>query len=245
MKKYFAYMKDIAEKKKSKIVLALDLDPTRMSKECMINRAKSLIKMLNEDIVSVKINMHLLLLLSKDEISDIIKTANDYGLTTIADIKLNDIPATNQIAIYNLASIGFDAVIVNPIIGFEALHESVGYTRLEDMGIITLVFMSHKGAENTYGLKIDSKRLYQIFLEWSLNLEVDGMVVGATYPDIINYCYNIAKGKVPVYSPGIAVQGGDPSIAVKSGVEYLIIGRKIINANNPKEVTRRLKQSLF
>ncbi len=243
MRRYLEYMKSIAEEKKSKIILAVDLDP-KMSNKDMIKQAISLIKMLDEEIISIKINMHLLLPLSKDEVNNITKTANDYGISTIADIKLNDIPNTNQAVIYNLASMGFNAVIVNPFIGFQALYETVDYARLEDMGIITLVFMSHKGAENTYGLKIDDKRLYQVFLDWSLKLNVDGIVVGATYPDIIKYCYNIARDKVPIYSPGVTTQGGDPSIAIKNGVEYLIIGRTIINTDKPKEVARRLK-SLF
>ena len=240
MSRYFsAYIKGIAEKKGSRIILALDLDP-KIGNESMIKNAISLIKMLNDYIIGIKINMHLLLPLSNDEISSIVRTANDYGIATIADIKLNDIPDTNQVAIYNLARMGFDAVIINPFIGFQALCETIDYARLEGMGIITLVFMSHRGAENTYGLKIDNKRLYHTFLEWSLNLNVDGIVVGATYPDIIKYCYNIAKDKIPIYSPGIATQGGDPTIAIKNGVEYLIIGRKIINADNPKDVVKRL-----
>ncbi|GIU72087.1 MAG: orotidine-5'-phosphate decarboxylase [Candidatus Nitrosocaldaceae archaeon] len=243
MKKPFAtIMQELKDRKQSRIILALDKDPSRVNKEQIFKDAIRLITELNEDIISIKMNMHMLLPLSEEEISKINRIAHEYDITSIADIKLNDIPNTNRAAIYNLVKMGFDAVIINPFIGFQALYETIDYARLEGIGVITLVFMSHKGAENTYGLMVNNKRLYQIFLEWSQNLGVDGIVVGATYPDIIARCY---RSKIPIYSPGISVQGGDPSIAVKNGVEYLIIGRKIINAENPKEISKRLKISTY
>lgn len=238
---FLTHMRKLSNEKKSRIVLALDLDPTRYTRDELIVTTKSLIEELKEDILSIKVNMHLLLPLSKEEITDIINIAQENNITAIADIKLNDIPNTNQAAIYNLARMGFDAVIVNPFIGFNALYETIDYARLEDIGVITLVFMSHKGAENTYGLMVNNKRLYQIFLEWSLNLGVDGIVVGATYPDIIKRCYEQSKDKTAIYSPGVLIQGGDPSVAINNGVEYLIIGRKIINSPNPKNIAKELK----
>nr|AIE93216.1 orotidine 5'-phosphate decarboxylase (pyrF) [uncultured marine thaumarchaeote AD1000_33_B07] len=59
----------------------------------------------------------------KKEIVRINKIAHQYGLQTIADIKLNDIGNTNEIATKTLWSFGFDAVIVNPIMGIESLKK--------------------------------------------------------------------------------------------------------------------------
>ena len=68
------------------------------------------IKSLHKNLCAIKINFHLLLKLGKKEIQKINKTANNYGLQTIADIKLNDIGNTNLVAIENLDELGFDAV---------------------------------------------------------------------------------------------------------------------------------------
>ena len=54
------------------------------------------IKTLHKDLCGIKLNFQLLLLpLGKQEIRTINKTAHEYGLQTIADIKLNDIVNTN------------------------------------------------------------------------------------------------------------------------------------------------------
>ena len=79
------------------------------------------IKSLHEYICGVKINFHLLLKLGKKEIQKVNKTAHNYGLQTIADIKLNDIGNTNSVTAENLWDLGFDALIVNPIMGNQSL----------------------------------------------------------------------------------------------------------------------------
>ncbi|NIQ05307.1 MAG: orotidine 5'-phosphate decarboxylase, partial [Candidatus Korarchaeota archaeon] len=64
-----------------------------------------------------KLNFHLLLPLGHKDISKINRTAHKYGLLSIADIKLNDIGNTNKTTTERLWQLGFDAVIVNPIMG--------------------------------------------------------------------------------------------------------------------------------
>ena len=79
------------------------------------------IKLLNNYLCGIKINFHLLLQLDKKQILNINKTAHNFGLQCIADIKLNDIGNTNFITAENLWNMGFDAVIVNPIMGKKSL----------------------------------------------------------------------------------------------------------------------------
>ena len=235
-------MRALAESKASRIVLALDID-TRNKYDMLKDKAINLIKAVNEHIIAVKINMHLLLPLSRDDIRYINHVAHEYNLKVIADLKLNDIPNTNKIAIHNLADMNFDAFIINPFIGYKALEESIDYARLEGLGVITLVFMSHKGVEQTYGLRVDDQMLYDIFLQWSNELKVDGIVVGATYPEIIRHCY--ARSTIDIYSPGIATQGGDAINAIKNGVRYLIVGRSIINSHDPSLVAKEIKNKTW
>ena len=67
----------------------------------------------------------MLLPLGLKEITRINKLAHKHNLQTIADIKLNDIGNTNEITLENLWKSGFDAVIVNPIMGPKALKKIV------------------------------------------------------------------------------------------------------------------------
>ena len=227
--------------KTSPIILANDYNPKISNIESKTLRN---IKLLNNYLCGIKINFHLLLQLDKKQISKINKNAHDYGLECIADIKLNDIGNTNSITAENLWNMGFDAVIVNPIMGKKSLKNLVELSHKKNKGVISLCHMSAPEAKLSYELeiKINSKKqqLYQLFLDWALTSHVDGIIVGATYPKIISYCKKSVRGKLSLFSPGIGTQGGSASKAKKLGSDYLIVGRTILNSKNPVETTKNL-----
>ena len=227
--------------KTSPIILANDYNPKIPNIESKTLRN---IKLLNNYLCGIKINFHLLLQLDKKQISKINKTAHDYGLECIADIKLNDIGNTNSVTTENLWNMGFDAVIVNPIMGKKSLKNLVELSHKKNKGVISLCHMSAPEAKLSYELeiKINSKKqqLYQLFLDWAITSHVDGIIVGATYPKIISYCKKSVRGKLSLFSPGIGIQGGSASKAKKLGSDYLIVGRTILNSKNPVETTKNL-----
>jgi|TARA_B110000014_G_scaffold264202_1_gene264052 orotidine-5'-phosphate decarboxylase len=207
------------------------------------------IKSLHEYLCGIKINFHLLLKLGKKEIQKINKTANDYGLQTIADIKLNDIGNTNLITIENLWELGFDAVIVNPIMGNQSLKNLVKNAHKKSKGVISLCHMSAPEARAIYELNVVKQNsskitpLYQIFLDSAIKNNSDGIVVGATYPDIIKFCKKKAGKKLQIYSPGVGTQGGNAYEAKKLGSDFLIVGRSILNTKNPIETAKKLSEN--
>ena len=227
--------------KTSPIILANDYEPKTPNIESKTLRN---IKLLNNYLCGIKINFHLLLQLDKKQISKINKNAHDYGLQCIADIKLNDIGNTNFITAENLWSMGFDAVIVNPIMGKKSLKNLVELSHKKNKGVISLCHMSAPEAKLSYELEIKNnskkQQLYQLFLDWALTSHVDGIIVGATYPKIISYCQKSVRGKLSLFSPGIGIQGGSASKAKKLGSDYLIVGRTILNSKNPVETTKNL-----
>ena len=227
--------------KTSPIILANDYDSKTPNIE---SKTLKNIKTLSDYLCGIKINFHLLLQLDKKQISKINKTAHEYGLQCIADIKLNDIGNTNFITTENLWNMGFDAVIVNPIMGKKALKNLVEFSHKKNKGVISLCHMSAPEAKLSYELEIKNRskkqQLYQLFLDWALSTHTDGIIVGATYPKIISYCKNSVREKLSLYSPGIGIQGGSPSKAKKLGSDYLIVGRTILNSKNPLQTTKNL-----
>ena len=227
--------------KTSPIILANDYDPKTSNIESKTLRN---IKLLNNYLCGIKINFHLLLQLDKKQIFKINKIAHDYGLQCIADIKLNDIGNTNVITAENLWSMGFDAIIVNPIMGKKSLKNLVELSHKQNKGVISLCHMSAPEAKLSYELEIKNnskkQQLYQLFLDWAITSHVDGIIVGATYPKIISYCKKSVRGKLSLFSPGVGTQGGNASKAKKLGSDYLIVGRTILNSKNPLETTKNL-----
>ena len=227
-------------KTNGKVILANDYDS---SEKNLQNKTIQNIKKLNPYLCGIKLNFHLLLPLSAREIIKINKTAHDYGLQTIADIKLNDIGNTNRVTTEHLWNLGFDAVIANPIMGLDSLKNLVKSSHKEQKGVITLCHMSAPEAKLSYDMeiKMDKKQqLYQLFLNWALTAKVDGIVVGATFPKIIQYCSKQAGRNLSIFSPGVGTQGGDASEVISSGTNYLIVGRTILNAKNPISIAKEL-----
>ena len=227
-------------KSNGKVILANDYDS---SVKNLQNKTIQNIKKLNPYLCGIKLNFHLLLPLSAKEIIKINKTAHDYGLQTIADIKLNDIGNTNRVTAENLWNLGFDAVIANPIMGLDSLKNLVKSSHKEQKGVITLCHMSAPEAKLSYDMEINmgkKQQLYQLFLNWALTAKVDGIVVGATFPKIIQYCSKQAGKNLSIFSPGVGTQGGNASEVISSGTNYLIVGRTILNAKNSIAVAKEL-----
>lgn len=229
-------------KEKGRIILANDYNSIKNIESKTIKN----IKTLHNYLCGLKLNFHALLPLGAKEITKINNVAHDNGLVTIADIKLNDIGNTNQITSEFLWGCGFDAIIVNPIMGMPSLKNLVVSAHKKSKGIITLCHMSAPEAKHTYELQVSGKtKLYQLFLKWALNQKVDGIIVGATFPTIIQYCKNKVQEKLDIYSPGIRTQGGKVQEVISSGSDFLIVGRTILSSKNPLAITKKLNQLSF
>ncbi|NWJ99887.1 orotidine 5'-phosphate decarboxylase [Marine Group I thaumarchaeote] len=227
----------------SRIILANDYDSTNKK---IISQTIQNIKTLHKFLCGIKLNFHVLLPLGKKEIIRINKTAHQYGLQTIADIKLNDIGNTNQITSKTLWDFGFEAIIINPIMGPKAIRKIVTEAHKRDKGVIALCHMSAPEAKASYEINVKlSKKskpipLYQLFLKWAISNKADGIIVGATFPKIINDCKKIAGKKLDIYSPGIGTQGGNAKKAIVNGSDFLIVGRTILDSKDPVRTVKQL-----
>ena len=231
-------------KEKGKLILANDYDDIHGLEHKTINN----IKKLSPFLCGIKFNFHSLLPLGFKEISKITKISHQHGLQTIADIKLNDIGNTNRVTTNHLWTLGFDAVIANPIMGLESLKNIVQSAHKKNCGVITLCHMSAPEAKLSYDLDLRMKKnykLYNLFLDWAIESKVDGIVVGATFPKIIQYCNKKTSGKMNIFSPGVGTQGGSASEVLSAGTDFLIVGRTIINAKNPISVAKELQMKCF
>ena len=232
-------------KRNGKVILANDyaLNTRNLESKTVQN-----IKKLHPFLCGIKLNFHLLLPLSSKEITRINKTAHKFGLQTIADIKLNDIGNTNRVTTDHLWKFGFDAVIVNPIMGLDSLTTIVNSAHKHDKGVISLCHMSSPEAKLSYDMEIKMKKnqkLYQLFLDWAISSKVDGIIVGATFPEIIKYCSKKVNKKLSIFSPGVGTQGGRTKDVLSAGTNYLIVGRTILNAKNPISVVKELQLDTF
>ncbi len=246
-------MQEAAKSKGSRIVLALDFPfESPDNRDKILAKAQSILKAVHPYICAVKINHHLVLPLGTfDGVQQLVERIRGQGLMTIMDAKVNDIGATNQtIAQYYFAA-GFDALIANPFIGWEeGLKPLFDVSQRLNRGMILLCYMSHRGAGEGYGQTIIDPETgekilqYLSFARKAVKYGADGVVVGATYPQRITEVKQVVGEKVAIYSPGVGAQGGSAETALKSGANYLIVGREITLAVDPAKAASELLDSI-
>ena len=248
-----ARMEAIAKKKASNIILALDFPfHTPAKRKDLLVKAQGVLKSVHAYICAVKINHHLVLPLGTfNGVQRLVMQIHEKELLAIMDCKANDIGATNQVIAEYYYAAGFDALIANPFVGWEeGLKPIFDIARKLQRGVILLAYMSHKGANEGYSQTIYEGETgaktaqYVSFAKKALKWNADGVVVGATYPEKIREIHGILKTNVPIYSPGIGAQGGAAETALKAGASYLIVGRGITLAQNPREKAKKLYGSI-
>lgn len=226
----------------SVVVLALDVWEVPTLR--LLHTAQELLAQVAPFVCAVKLNYHLLLPLDMGSIGRLIKQAHESNVQTIADLKLNDIASTNLVATHSLWSIGFDAVIANPFVGFEGgLGPVLADAHERNRGVLLLVHMSHPGAVEGYGLVLGRPRkaLYQLFLQRALDWRADGVVIGATNLQVVSEAARFLEGKVPIFAPGAGAQGGDAAAAVRAGANFVIVGRAIVSSPDPAAAAQGIR----
>lgn len=237
------------QKNGTRTVLALDLEDSDASR--LLERSRGVLQSVGELICGVKINRQLVMALGLGAVSDsIITLANDFSLPTIMDAKLNDVGHTNGFMARTYFDMGFDAVIASPVAGWEnGLDTVFEEAKPKKKGVILLTYMSNPGAEAFYSLVAQQpngqgKPVFEILTDLAIQWKAQGVIVGATQPRIISRVRELAGPSLPIYSPGVGTQGGDPRAALDAGSTYLIVGRSIYNSPEPAKAAMEFRHPL-
>ncbi|MCJ7443320.1 MAG: orotidine-5'-phosphate decarboxylase [Methanotrichaceae archaeon] len=207
-------------KRKTRLILALDV----------ISRAKALylVQLLREYFDAIKIGYPLILSAGPWIVKDISCLA-----PVIADLKIADIPNTNKLICEAMLEKGALALIAHAFPGFDSLQACADCVRSYEAELFVVTQMSHPGAE------LFMAPLFQELTRLALEVDAAGVVAPATKPDRIKFIRSMIGSKT-IISPGVGVQGGSPSAALAAGADYLIVGRSIIEADNPVSAVERL-----
>lgn len=242
-------IEDAAARNRSPIVLALDL--TRKDREGLFRDSLKLISSVSRFLCAVKMNHQLVLPLGlHDRVAALVGEAHGRGIPTIMDAKINDIGHTNEFIASQYFSAGFDAVIANPFAGYkDGLEPVFRLSKLQERGVLLLVHMSHKGAREGYGQTVldeetgERRFQFEVFAERALKWGADGVIVGATFPDIVTRVRSILGEVIPIFSPGVGVQGGSLNGTIAAGAKYVIVGRSIYESDDPARSADELRRS--
>ena len=228
----------------SNVILALDVVDRNPKRQ--LSKAKSILTETVQHICAVKINRQLILSCGLDSVSrHIVRLSHQHRLPTIMDAKINDVGHTNEFIASAYFRAGFDAVIASPFVGWhEGLEPVFRLARSLRRGVVLLVYMSHRAAREGFGLTVleDGRKraMFEVFAERARDWRADGVIVGATYPEIMRRVRRIVGNRIPVLAPGIGAQDGSIREAMDSGADYLIVGRSIFESKQPATAAKRI-----
>jgi orotidine-5'-phosphate decarboxylase len=242
MDKFSKLINKNQSEKNSRIIWAFD--PPLNTKNS-IKMGEEILNSVESYISAVKLNRHLILPLGlqSKELLSFIDMIHSFNLPVIMDAKVNDIGYTNYSIATNYYSAGFDAIIVNPFIGWNEGVDQI-FKAAEEMikEIILLAFMSHKDSYFGYGREVIdnniNKPFYQIFVESANSWGASGVISGANHIEKVKEIRKLLDKDKLVISPGIGPQGGSYEEARIAGMDFGIVGRGITLSENPVEAVK-------
>ncbi|MEM0129997.1 MAG: orotidine-5'-phosphate decarboxylase [Thermoplasmatales archaeon] len=193
-----------------KIIVALDVN---------IKKAVEIASEVREDVYAFKVGYPLIL----ERGVDALKEISSYG-KVIADLKISDIPDVSARIASELTSNGAAGVIVHGFVG----RDVVRACRKVSREIYVVAEMSHNGSLEF--MSVHAEEIARMAKEEG----ADGIVAPATRSERIRILKEISGLKV--ISPGVGAQGGSYRDAIENGADYVIIGRSITMADNPRDI---------
>jgi len=210
--------------------------------DAILSQSERLLRRTLKSLCAVKLGRQTVLNLGAPSTERLIDVVHDDNIPCIIDDKINDIGDTNVAIAQAYFRLGFDGLTANPFAGWQGGLEPLFHVTHEaGHGVILLTYMSHPGAAENYGQKAIAKHgktleaQYLLFANSAVQWRADGVVVGATRPNIIREVKSIVRDKVPIYSPGIGAQGGQLTTSSRAGTNYFIIGRSITKSPHPEK----------
>lgn len=199
--------------------------------------------------------------------TDMLKMGEGMGLKTFLDLKLHDIPNTVSEAIAAAAEQGVDMATVHAAGGSEMLRkaaDAAGSVRL--LAITLLTSMDKEKLSNEVHAMVDASRFSDIrngdqpltevemYVLAMARLAVDNGVRGLVCsPNEVSLLRQHLDSDVTLVVPGVRPAGSDsndqqrvgtPEKAIRDGANLIVIGRPIIEADDPVRVAREIANSI-
>jgi orotidine-5'-phosphate decarboxylase len=207
-------------KRDTRLILAIDVTSR--------DGALSLANSLKDCFDAIKIGYPLILNAGLGIVKDISAFA-----PVIADLKIADIPNTNRLICEAVLGAGAGGIIAHAFPGRDSLQACADSAQKHGADLFVVTEMSHPGAEAFMA------PLAEELARLAVEVDAAGVVAPATRPERIKLIRTII-GKRTIISPGVGAQGGSASAALAAGADYLIIGRSVTGAENPRAAAEKI-----
>ncbi len=227
-------------KASDRLVVALDVDT--------VNAALALAELLREEAGYFKIGMQLFC----RQGARAIEALTGAGFNIFADLKLHDIPNTvyaasaalaeQAVSIFNVHALGGSAMMAAAV---EGAHRGAG-CKSKVLAVTILTSLARRQLEAELGMSGSVEETVERLATLAKRSGLDGVVASAKEAGRLR---RLLGPDFIILTPGIRpdwAAAGDqkristPGDAIKDGADYLVVGRPITQAANPREAARKV-----
>ena len=192
---------------------------------------------------------------------NIVKNAVERGAKIMLDLKLHDIPNTVQRATANVSMLGADLLTIHTTGGKEMMRaarrgveeakEKSGVRGPKLLGVTVLTSISEDVLKSELGV---DKSVQEQVVALALQAKEAGLDGVVASPKEIKSIREVCGNDFLIVTPGIRPAGSaaddqkrvcTPEQAIADGADYLVIGRPILNAENPVERLKKIVESII
>ena len=213
------------------------------------DQARQLISKLGDSVIFYNLGLEFFL---SGQYFELAAELRNQGKKIFADLKLFDIPATVASAVRQLArhEVNFCTVHGNDSM-LRAAAEAKG-----DMQILAVTALTSldQGDLDDLGFQCDARSLVLSRARRALEMGCDGVVssgleVSALRESIDHALITVCPGIRPIFNDEQPPQDDQqrivtPAQAISSGADYLVVGRPIRDAENPKAAAEAIQQQI-
>lgn len=157
------------------------------------------------------------------------------GVPVILDAKIADIDKTSAVKAEYYFTKGYDAIISHGFQGEKAVEAVVTSANKMKKGVFLLTALSSPG-------HMFKTEVVEEIAAMARKLDVAGVIAPGNQYELLASVRKLVGNDILILSPGIGAQGGDAEKAFKAGANFAIVGRSILDSQNPKEESKKLRE---
>ncbi len=208
------------------------------------DEARQLIAQLGDSVGFYKLGLEIFL---SGYYFDLLRELKDLGKRVFVDLKLFDIPATVAAAVRQLARQQVDFCTVHGNDGMlRAAAEAKG-----DMQVLAVTALTSldQGDLDDLGFQCDVRSLVLSRARRALEAGCDGVVssgleVPVLRSEVDHRLITVCPGIRPVHNDDDQQRVVTPERAIRNGADYLVVGRPIRSAPDPRQAAERIQAEI-
>lgn len=211
------------------------------------DQARALAETLGDSVTFYKLGLELMM---SGGYFELLKWMLDQNKKVFADLKFFDIPATVGSAVRQLKDRGASFVTVH---GNQAIMEAAAKNKGENLKVLAVTVLTSldRGDLDDLGFDCDVEALVVSRAKRALEAGCDGVISSGLEVPILR---ELVGDKLLVVTPGIRPVNNRPSEdqkrvvtvekAFSNGADYIVVGRPIRDADNPRAAAESMQQSI-